>query len=757
VDRFQVEGLTCQNCVRNATQALLAVPGVAHAEVELAAGLATVQWQVGAVPQPAGAVTALGQVGFRARLLVDDQVAAAANPWLPALRLGLPVAGLLLLADWVLGLGMDRRFHWVAFALALPVQVWLGGQFYRGAWSQLKVGRANMDTLVALGSTAAFGYSVVALFAGLPGHLFFTEAVTIQTLVSLGHFLEARMSARAGSAVRALLDLTPPTARRLAPDGTESEVPVRELRAGETVVLRPGDRVPVDARVLDGESAVDESLLTGEAVPVDKAPGDALLAGTVNQSGRLLAKVEATGSATALAQIIRVVQRAQGTRASVQRLADQVSAVFVPIVVAIAVGSAAWWILAPASAHAVHDSLARWLWHAHVPDSPWAAGVLIACAVLIVACPCAMGLATPVALMAGVNAAARRGILIRDAQALESCGRLDTVVFDKTGTLTVGHPAVVAEEDYRPATARVVPLAEITASFARRSQHPLSRALATLAPGSLPVENWQEQRGAGVAGQWWGHQVQVGSVARFRTAGVDLTAAATFLEAWLAQGATPALVVGDGQLWGAYALHDQLRPGAADLVKQLTADGLTVYLLTGDHPRAGAAAAAAVGIAAERVFAEVRPEAKVDHLRRLQAQGRRVAFVGDGINDGPALAAADLGIAVARAADVAREAAGLVLLRADLAAIPEALDLARRTLRTIRQNLFWAFFYNAAAVPLAALGFISPVVCALTMGLSDVLVIGNALRLRARLRGGAPGVASPVSGTATPATSATPH
>ncbi|KAB2662623.1 MAG: cation-translocating P-type ATPase [Verrucomicrobia bacterium] len=732
---LRVGGITCQNCVLTVAKALGTVPGVAHAEVSLDAGTAVVHWRAGAIPRPELALAAVRGAGYTAELPVEGEAPGpGGNPWRVPLFLGIPVTAVLLAADWGFGLGMNRTFQWVAFALALPVQLWLGGRFQRGAWNQLRAGAANMDTLVALGSTTAFVFSVVQLLAGHTGHVFFAEAATILTFVSLGHFLEARMAARAGSAVRALLELAPATARRLAPDGTESEVPVQSLVPGDRVAIRPGDRIPVDALVAEGDSAVDESLLTGESIPVEKSAGASLLAGSVNQSGRLVARVTATGESTALARIVELVRHAQGTRAAVQRLADRVSAVFVPLIVAVAVGAGLWWWLAPSSARAAHAALAERLWHVQLPDSPLAAGVAVACAVLIVACPCAMGLATPVALMAGVNAGARRGILIRDAVSLETSGTIDTVVFDKTGTLTLGHPVVVAEEDLRGAADRVVPIAEIAASLARHSQHPLSQALAALAPGSLEVADWKELRGAGVSGRWWGQAVSIGSVGSFRDSGVDLSAAMPFLDVWLAKGATPALVVADGHLWGAFAFRDEVRPEAGPVVEALRRSGIGIYLLTGDHPRAAAVAATEAGIAADHVFAEVKPDGKVAVLRRLQAEGRRVAFVGDGINDGPALAAADLGIAMGRASDVAREAAGLVLLRADLRAVPEALALARATLRTIRQNLFWAFFYNAASVPLAALGMVSPVLCAVAMGLSDVIVIGNALRLGRRAR-----------------------
>jgi Cu+-exporting ATPase len=733
-----VEGMDCGGCVQSVQRALMTVPGVNAAIVSLERREASVRLDLARPASREQLVAAVVAAGYRvpaspAEVAGSGSAEAPANPWRTAVLLGAPVTLALMVAEWVFGLGMNRAYHWVAFALALPVQVLAGGKFYRGAWRQLRVGRSNMDTLVALGSTAAFGFSTWALFAGIPGHLYFMEAAGILTLISVGHWIEARMGAKAGELLKALLTLAPATARRRRPGGaTEEEVPVASLRAGDLIGLRPGDRVPVDAMVVEGASAVDEAMLTGEPLPVEKAPGAKLFAGTVNQSGALVARVTATGEATALAHIIAAVERAQSSRANIQRLADQVSSVFVPIVVVIAGAAALWWGLAYESASAVHASLGRWLWHGHLPESPVAAAFFMFAAVLIVACPCAMGLATPTALMAGVNAAARRGILIRDALALEKSGRINAVVFDKTGTLTEGKPRVVASEDFRAADNRVVPLAELAASMARRSQHPLSRTLATLAPGDLAVEGWQERRGAGVEARWWNQTLRVGSVAWFRDDGVDLARVQPFLDAWHAQGATIALLVADRAVWGAFALRDELKPGATAVVEQLRGAGHEIFLLTGDNRHTGAVMAGLAGIAADHVFAEVHPEQKAAKLKELQARGLRVAFVGDGINDGPALAQADLGIAVTLASDVAKEAADLVLLKSDLAAIPEALGLAQATLRVIRQNLFWAFFYNAAFVPLAALGFLSPMLSAVAMGASDLIVIGNALRLRRR-------------------------
>ena len=735
-DEFLVEGMTCGNCAQSVRKALSGIPGVASAQVDLASGRAKVVWSDPSRADAGAIVAAVAKAGYRATSVSPAATgpvppSSAETAWKRAVLLGGPVTALFIIAEWFLGLGMDRTFHWIGFALALPVQVVVGAGFYRGAWRQLRVGQANMDTLVALGSTAAFAFSVWGVATGQPGHLYFMESASILTLVSVGHWVEARMSAKAGASMRSLLDLAPKMARKLS-DGTETEVPVADLRSGDLIVLKPGDRVPVDAEVVSGTSAVDEAMLTGEPLPVDKAAGAKLFAGTINQTGQLVGRVTATGEATALAHIVAAVQRAQSSRADIQRLADRVSSVFVPVVLLVAVAAAAWWGLSPASARGVHDALATFLWHAHVDGSPLATAVGIACAVLIVACPCAMGLATPAALMAGVDAAARHGILIRDAQALEKSGDITTLVFDKTGTLTEGRPKVVAGEDLRPASDRTVPVAEIVASMARRSQHPLSRGLAALAPGDLPVEAWQEVRGSGVSARWWGRGLRVGSVAWFRDEGIDLAPVRSFLDHWLAEGATVALLVADREVWGAFALRDELKPQAAEVVARLASGGRRIFLLTGDNRRTADAIAREVGIAAEDVFAEVHPEQKAEHIRRLQGEGRCVAFIGDGLNDGPALAQADLGIAVSRATDVAREAADIVLLRADLAAIPAALDLAQATLRVIRQNLFWAFFYNAAAIPLAALGFLSPVVCALAMGLSDVVVIWNALRLRRR-------------------------
>ena len=466
---------------------------------------------------------------------------------------------------------------------------------------------------------------------------------------------------------------------------------------------------------------------------MDKKAGCELYAGTVNLNGRLVMRVTGTGESTALAHIIAAVQRAQTSRADIQRLGDRVSNVFVPVVVVIAVVAALGWGLAPESAGRIHDWLAPFLWHAMMPAGN-AAGFIVAAAVLIVACPCAMGLATPVAIMAGANAAARRGILIRDGVALEKAGRITAVIFDKTGTLTVGKPELAATWEVQSPIANVQSLA---AALARSSTHPLSQAVAKLSAGNIELKDWQEIRGAGVegktkmeAGEW--QTARLGSLRWLKESGVDLAPGEKFIAEWSGQGATLVGLASGPALAGLFAIRDTIKPGARAVIQQLHRQNLKTFLLTGDNALTAASIARETGIAGGNVFAEVRPEQKAEFVKKLQARGERVAFVGDGINDAPALEQADLGVAVSRASDLAREAADIILLKSEIEAVPEALGLARATLRTIKQNLFWAFFYNALGVPLAALGFMSPILCAAAMGVSDLVVIGNALRLLRR-------------------------
>lgn len=762
-----VTGLNCNNCARKVTGIVQSFPGVASVSIALEQGRASIRWSPDARPDLPALLEMLRGAGYGSTVIEPGAAAPTAKlgGWAVNLILGIPVTLVLMLGEWVFGLGEARWFAWIGFVLAGAVQIFAGAKYYRGAWAQLKARSSNMDTLVALGSTTAFGYSAWALIAGWPGHFYFMEAASIITLISVGHWIEARVSEKASGALKSLMTLAPQTARRLGSGTgispvqwanqspteaqtvhatTEHEVPVSQLRLGDQVVLRPGDRVPVDGEVAEGESSVDEAMLTGESQPVEKSAKSQLYTGTTNLNGRFVMRVTATGEATALAHIIAAVQRAQNSRADIQRLGDRVSNVFVPIVCFIALATALWWGLAFEHAKQLTASLSPFLWHAHPPASPLAAAFIAAAAVLIVACPCAMGLATPAAIMAAANAAARRGILIRDGVALEKAGQVTAVLFDKTGTLTVGKPVVAGFEKRKAESGNLE--TQLASALAKNSSHPISQAIASHADAKGDMTDWREVRGAGVEARiadlksqtsnFKSPMARLGSLRWLRESGVNLTASDAFAKEWSAQGATVVGLSLDSELLGLFAVQDALKPGSAAVVRQLQSDGLKIFLVTGDNVTTAASIAKLAGIPAENVFAEVRPEQKAEFVKQLQSRGERVAFVGDGINDAPALTQADLGIAVSRASDVAREAADIILLKSEIEAVPESLGLSRATLRTIKQNLFWAFFYNVAAIPLAALGFMSPVLCAAAMGLSDLIVIGNALRLnRWKLKG----------------------
>ena len=730
---LSVDGMTCGNCARKVTDALRKVGGVVSVQVDVPGHAATISLTAGGASTSQTLIDAVVQAGYGAKLAVAKQSSKfAIGSWEFNVTVGVVALLPMILAEWVFGLGMNHTYHWVAFGLALVVQATAGWQFYRGAWRGLKHGNFDMDTLVSLGSSAAFAFSVWGLFSGQSMHLYFMDAAAIVTLVSLGHLMEARASSRAEKSLHALLQLAPQTARRKKLNGTEEEVPVSALRPGDLVVVRPGDRIAVDGTVVGGDSSVDESMLTGESMPVEKSIGQALYGGTINQSARLLMRVTVVGEKSALARIIQLVREAQQSRASLQRLGDRVSNVFVPIVVAIAVGTLLWWGLAPASAQEVNSVLGGWLWHTMGPNSGWAAAIYHSAAVLIIACPCAMGLATPIAIMAGTNAAARRGILVRDGAALEKSGLITTVLFDKTGTLTRGKPSLMATELMLPAGLDEITIRSIASTLAGRSTHPLSQPLVDSALKDVEVTGGEEVRGAGLMGNWLRsgstHALRLGSV-RWAVTEPLAESAQAFIDYWTARAASIVALSLNGVGAALFALRDDVKPGAAAAVAVLTKAGYDVHMVTGDQQETARAIAAQLGIPLNFVRAGTRPDEKAALVRELQAGGQRVAFVGDGINDAPALEQADLGIAILKASDVAREAADLILLNSDIETIPVALDLARASLRTIKQNLFWAFFYNAVGVPLAACGLMSPMLGAAAMGLSDLLVVGNSLLL----------------------------
>lgn len=746
-----VEGMTCGNCARKVQQAAASVPGTRAAVVDLSQGRLQVQWSSGSSPHADKVVQALAKVGFPAKpesaQTGSDNASPTPSPgagWQRAVWVGSLCTAPLMIGEWVLGLHHSPGFSLISALLGTIVAVVCGHRFVRGAWNQAKVGSFGMDALVTLGAGTAYLFSVVGLLMGFQGHLYFLESSAIVTFISLGHWLEQRVGAQAEGALRALLQLTPSKALRMNPDGVEEEVPVSRLNPGDRIVIRAGDRIPADGLVLSGTSSVNESMLTGESKPVLKRESDRVYAGTLNVDGRLIERITASGRQTALAQIIAAVQRAQSSRAGIQRLADRVSQIFVPGVILVALATFLAWGFFPERLGGWHQNLSGWLWTTSAAESPWVNAMVYATAVLIVACPCAMGLATPAALMAAANAAYRRGFLIRDAIALEKAGTITTVVFDKTGTLTVGHPTLVhsewasglgAESQGRVKT--------IVASLASSSRHPLSRELARLSDVRESLTDFKETPGSGLSArlgesrEGWalGSELRLGSLVWLREAGVDVSGLAGNVGSGReAEASLVGLAIGNA-LVVCFYFEDTLKRETLGVLQSLRTQGLSVRLISGDHASAAEKVGMSVGFQQQEIFADVRPEGKAQLIRGWQDAGDRVAFVGDGINDGPALAQADLGVAVSRASDVARESADLILLQADLEAVPESLSLASRTLTIIRQNLFWALCYNLVAVPLAALGFLHPMLCAVTMGLSDVLVVGNSLRL---LRAGRP-------------------
>ena len=709
---FDISGMTCASCVARVEKALRAVPGVEDASVNLALERASVRGSAGS----AAILDAVRRAGYEAMATPDGEVRAAAPQralpaWWPvaaagllSLPLVLPMIGTLFGAAWTLP-------GWLQWLLATPVQFWLGARFYRAGWKALRAGAGNMDLLVALGTSAAYGLSVYLLLGGGHGamHLYFESSAVVITLVLLGKWLEARAKRQTLEALGALESLraTEALVRR---DGRDLVVDAAELRCGDLLVVRPGARLAADGKVEEGRSHVDESLLTGESLPVPKGPGERVTGGAVNGEGLLLVRVSAVGAATLLSQIIRQVGEAQAVKAPIQRLVDRVSAVFVPAVLVIsALTFAGWWLA----------------------TGDWQGALLNAVAVQVIACPCALGLATPTAIMVGTGVAARHGILIRDAEALETAHAVDTVVFDKTGTLTEGRPLVAAVEGAEPD--RVLALA---AAVQQTSEHPLARAVAELARGRgiapRPARAAQALPGRGVRASVDGASVWLGNTRLLEELGADPGSLADAAARHEGAGRTVSWLLrardGRPEVLGLLAFGDRVRDTAAAAVARLGAMGVRSTMLTGDNPGAARAVADQVGIAG--YAAQVLPADKAAHVRREIAAGRKVAMVGDGINDAPALAAASVGIAMAGGTDVAMQTAGITLMRADPALVADAIAVSHATYRKIRQNLGWAFAYNVVGIPLAAFGLLNPMLAGAAMALSSVSVVSNALLLR---------------------------
>jgi copper-transporting P-type ATPase V len=716
---FAAQGMTCGSCAARIQKTLSKHAGVTDAEVNYATGRALVTLDPDRV-EVAQLQQAVDRLGYQLAPLVEaggsadagDEAeqaeARAMRSWLRRVVIATPPTLLVLwLAMFSGELGEEPWARWTQFALATPVQFYVGWPFLAEMVRRARRFTANMDTLIGIGTLAAYGYSAVALFTG--GFLYFEVAAAIVALLALGRYFEARAKSRAGHALRALLELGAKQAR-VVRDGQELLVDIDQVQVGDLLRVRPGEKIPTDGEVVDGASSVDESMLTGESMPIDKQPGDRVAGATVNTSGVLTVRTTAVGADTALSQIVRLVQDAQRGKAPVQRLADRISAVFVPVVIVIALATFAWWAL--------------------VAGDPLA-GLTAAVAVLIIACPCALGLATPIAIMVGTGRGAELGVLIKRIETLERTRHITTVVFDKTGTLTQGRMALTDA-----ATAEDVDADELlrrAAAVEADSEHPIGQAIAAAARervGDLPaVTAFEALAGEGVRADVDGTTVWVGRrsllTGQALTLDERLEAAAVDLEE---AGRTAVFVAWEGAARGVLAVADQLKDDAAKVVAQLTSMGLTVAMLTGDNQRTASAIAAQVGI--DRVLAEVYPGDKRGEIERLQQAGEVVAMVGDGVNDAPALVQADLGIAIGTGTDVAIESSDLTLMRGDLPGVPLAINLSRRTYRTILQNLGWAFGYNVAAIPLAAIGMLNPMIAGAAMAFSSVSVVLNALRLR---------------------------
>ena len=703
-----ITGMTCASCAARVERSLNEVDGVS-ATVNYATERATVDYDPAAAG-PAQLVHAVEAAGYGA-VLKPDEHAEDEPDSAASLRRRLAVAAALSLPVLLLAMIPPLQFdgwEWLAFALATPVVLWCALPFHRATWANLRHRAATMDTLVSVGVVSAWLWSVYALFAA-DTHMYFETASVITTFILAGRYFEARAKRRAGAALRSLLELGAKDVALLDESGAEHRVPVEELVPGERFVVRPGEKVATDGVVEEGSSAVDMSMLTGETVPVEVGPGSEVAGATVNAGGRIVVRATKVGADTAVAQIARLVTEAQAGKAPVQRLADRVSSVFVPAVIALSVATLAAWLAFGGSATDAFTA---------------------AVAVLIIACPCALGLATPTALMVGTGRGAQLGVVIKGPEVLEATRAVDTVVLDKTGTVTTGRMSLVdtaVADGVDPGEALL-----LAGAVEHASEHPVARALATAAAArdGLPaVDRFESRQGLGAEGIVEGREVVVGRPAYLAEHGAvlppELVAARAAAEQ---RGQTAVAVAWGGAARAVFAVADAVKPSSADAVTSLEDLGLRPVLLTGDNETTARAVAAEVGIG--EVIAEVLPPDKADVVRRLQKEGRVVAMVGDGVNDGPALAQADLGLAIGTGTDVAIEASDLTLVSGDLCGAPRAIRLSRATLRTIKQNLGWAFGYNLAAIPLAAAGLLNPGIAAAAMALSSVSVVANALRLR---------------------------
>jgi Cu+-exporting ATPase len=746
--QLQLKGMSCAACAGAVERSIKNVPGVQSCSVNFAAEQATVEFNerstsIKTIQQ------AVSDAGYGADLVdetaqMGEQVDADQEQRRQQQRqlsrkvaLGAVVSIILVVGHMPMMLGMHLPWipailhnPWLQLVLTIPVMVWCGQSFFVGAWKGLRHGRSDMNTLVALGTGAAFAYSLFAtvfpqvlLAQGIEPVVYYEAAAVIITLVLLGRLLESRAKGHTSDAIRKLIGLQVKTARVIR-HGEPVDIPLEQVQVGDTVLVRPGEKVPVDGQVLSGESAVDESMVTGEPLHVTKRPGDEVIGATLNKSGQFTFRAERVGRDTVLAQIVQLVKQAQGSKAPIQRLADQITGLFVPAVMVIAVITFIVWF-------AVTRNVVL--------------ALFTSISVLIIACPCALGLATPTSIMVGTGKGAENGILIRDAESLEQAHRIQTLVLDKTGTLTQGQPTVTGFRTVQgTAHGNELKLLQLAAALEQRSEHPLAEAIVNYAKSQeitgatinqTEVEQFQAISGAGVEGRVADQRVQIGTALWLQEQGLNITPLAATAQAWEQEAKTTAWMAIDGEVEAIFAIADALKPSSADAVAQLQRMGLEVIMLTGDNPQTARAIADQAGI--QRVVAGVRPDQKSEEIKALQLKGRFVAMVGDGINDAPALAQADVGIAIGTGTDIAMAASDITLISGDLYGIAAAIQLSRATMRNIRQNLFFAFIYNVIGIPIAAgvlyplLGILlNPIVAGAAMAFSSVSVVTNALRLQ---------------------------